>query len=244
EAGIVIVFSKRFTPILIIGFRHILGIPKKMFQNIIKKSLPVIINEGVWSLGMSAMALIYARISTTASAAVFIAETVRMIFTVLSFGVGNASAIMIGNLLGEGDRKKAIEYNTKFLQLNTILGMIMGGTVFVLAPFIVNGFYNLDREVADISIQTIRIIGIMLPFKFYNLVMIIGTFRAGGDTVFSMLIEAVSVWGVGVPAVYITGILMGIPVPYVVLAANADEVFKFFVGLPRVLSNKWAKTLV
>lgn len=244
EMVIIFAYSKIHASVLLVGWRDLLLVPGEMFRNVLKKSAPVIVNEGAWSLGMSAMALIYARISTSASAAVFIADTIRMIFTVISFGVGNASAVMIGNLLGEGRREEAIDYNKKFLLINTLLGFVMGALVFALAPFIVNQFYNLESEVSEIAISTIRVIGLMLPFKFYNLVMIIGTFRAGGDTVFSMLIEVFSVWGVGVPAVYITGIVMGIPIPFVVLAANLDEIFKFFVGLPRVLSNKWAKTLV
>lgn len=244
EAMMVIGYSKKYAQVLQIGCRDLLTVPREMFQNVLKKSAPVIVNEGVWSLGMSAMTLIYARISTTASAAVFIAETIRMVFTVISFGVGNASAVMIGNLLGDGKREEAIAYNKKFLQINTILGVLMGTAVYLLAPLIVNYFYRLDAEVSEIAIWTIRVIGMMLPFKFYNLVMIIGTFRAGGDTVFSMLLEAISVWGVGVPAVYITGLVIGIPIPYVVLAANLDEMFKFIVGTPRVISNKWAKTLV
>lgn len=244
EAAMIIGYSGKYARVLIIRWRDLFSVPRDLFQTVLKKCAPVIVNEGAWSLGMSAMTLIYARISTTASAAVFIAETIRMVFTVISFGVGNASAVMLGNLLGEGRRDEAIDYNKKFLQINTILGVLMGTTVYLLAPFIVNYFYRLDAEVSGIAIWTIRVIGLMLPIKFYNLVMIIGTFRAGGDTVFSMLIEAVGVWGVGVPAVYITGLIIGLPIPLVVLAANLDEVFKFFAGLPRVLSNKWAKTLV
>lgn len=244
ETAMIFGYSRRYAQVLLISPRDLFRVPGEMFCTVLKKSAPVIVNEGAWSLGMSAMALIYARISTAASSAVFIAETVRMVFTVISFGVGNASAVMIGNLLGDGKREAAIAYNKKFLQINTLLGILMGAAVYLLAPMIVNSFYDLEKDVSEIAISTIRVIGIMLPFKFFNLVMIIGTFRAGGDTVFAMAIEAFSVWGVGVPAVYITGMILGIPVPFVVLAANLDELFKFFVGFPRVISNKWAKTLV
>lgn len=244
EALIMVAYIRLYIPTLRISWSDFTSIPKDMLRNVLRKASPVIANEGLWSLGMSAMTLIYARISTGASAAFFIADTIRMIFTVLSFGVGNASAVMLGNALGEGKKELAVDYNKKFLLINTLLGIIMGAMVFILAPIIVLRLYDIEAEVAMMAIASLRVIGTMLPFKFFNIVMIIGTFRAGGDTVYSMLLEATGVWGVGVPAAYLAGLAFGLPVPLVVLASNMDEVFKFFVGIPRILSNKWAKTLV
>lgn len=236
--------SKKYTPVLGINLRDMLTIPRELFGRVVRKALPVIANEGFWSLGMAAITVIYAKISTQASAAIFVADTVRMIFTVISFGIGNAAAVMLGNALGSGEVEKAIDFNKKFLVINVILGFIMGACLASVSSLIVNNFYNLDADASSIAITALYILSLSLPMKFYNLVTITGTFRAGGDTIFSLIIETFGVWGVGVPMTYLTGIVLGLPIPWVVVAANADELFKVIAGTPRVLSNKWARRLV
>ncbi len=244
ELSLLIYLSQKLTPVLSIGIKDIFIIPKDLFNKVVKKALPVIANEGLWSLGMAAITVIYAKISTEASAAIFVADTVRMIFTVISFGVGNAAAVMLGNALGNGEIQKAIDYNKKFLTINVLLGIIMGTCLYLVSKFIVTTFYNLDESASSMAIAALHILAFSLPMKFYNLVTITGTFRAGGDTVFSLIIETFGVWGVGIPITYFTGLVLGLPLHWVVLAANADELFKVLAGTPRVLSNKWAKRLV
>ncbi len=243
EAGLLLLYIYRHLPILQIRICDFYTIPKKLLRDILKKAVPVILNEGFWSTGIATMTFIYARISTEASAAIFVCETIRMLFTAIAFGIGNSAAVLIGNTLGEGNKKLAIEYNAKYLVLSLLVGALMGLLIALSAKFIVTNFYNLTPETAALTISAVYMTSLIFPFKFYNLTMIVGTFRAGGDTVFSMLLEAVSVWLVAVPATYLAGLIFCLPLPLVVIISKSDEFFKFFVGLPRVLSGKWANIL-
>jgi putative MATE family efflux protein len=244
ELIIVIVGVYRFIPVLSVKASDFLGIKKETIKSVGKTALPVIFNEFFWSLGMTAYALVYARIGTEAVAAVMISNTVNNLFMVVGFGLGNASAVMLGNALGAGEIKRAIEYNKKFLALSVLLGIVIGALITLTAPFIVTKLYKLTPESYKITQMTLQILSVFIAFKFYNTIIIIGTLRSGGDTLFSMILEISCVWLIGVPLALIGAFVLKLPVFWVVAMVNIEEVCKVLFGLPRILSNKWAKKIV
>ncbi len=231
-------------PVLAVSFKNFFTISSDLVKKVGKTAFPVILNEGFWSLGMTAYALVYARIGTEAVAAVMITNTVNNLFMVVGFGLGNASSVMLGNTLGAGEIEKAIDYNKKFLALSIIGGVIVGALIMAIGPFLVRNLYQLTPESYDITLKTLFILALFMSFKFYNTIIVIGTLRSGGDTVYSMAMEITSVWLIGVPLAAIGGFVLELPVYWVVAMVNIEEVFKVLIGLPRLLSNKWAKRLV
>lgn len=231
-------------PVLAVSFKNFFTISSDLVKKVGKTAFPVILNEGFWSLGMTAYALVYARIGTEAVAAVMITNTVNNLFMVVGFGLGNASSVMLGNTLGAGEIEKAIDYNKKFLALSIIGGVIVGALIMAIGPFLVRNLYQLTPESYDITLKTLFILALFMSFKFYNTIIVIGTLRSGGDTVYSMAMEITSVWLIGVPLAALGGFVFKLPVYWVVAMVNIEEVFKVLIGLPRLLSNKWAKRLV
>ncbi len=65
---------------------------KSMTAKFVKIAFPVVINEILWSTGVTMYALVYGRMSTDAMAAMTITQTVEQIAFVLLIGVGNAAA--------------------------------------------------------------------------------------------------------------------------------------------------------
>ena len=231
-------------PVLAVSFKNFFTISSDLVKKVGKTAFPVILNEGFWSLGMTAYALVYARIGTEAVAAVMITNTVNNLFMVVGFGLGNASSVMLGNTLGAGEIDKAIDYNKKFLALSIIGGVIVGALIMAIGPFLIRNLYQLTPESYDITLKTLFILALFMSFKFYNTIIVIGTLRSGGDTVYSMAMEITSVWLIGVPLAALGGFVFKLPVYWVVAMVNIEEVFKVLIGLPRLLSNKWAKRLV
>lgn len=231
-------------PVLAVSMKDFFKIRLETVKLVGKTALPVILNEGFWALGMTAYALVYARIGTDAVAAVMITNTVNNIFMVVGFGLGNASSVMLGNTLGAGEIEKAIEYNKKFLSLSVLVGVVVGMLIVLLGPIIVTNLYNLTPESYETTIVTLKILAFFMAFKFYNTIIVIGTLRSGGDTLYSMIMELTCVWLVGVPMAIVGAFVFKWPVYWVVALVNVEEIVKVFVGLPRLVSKKWAKRLV
>ena len=87
------------------------------------------------------------------------------------------------------------------------------------------------------------IAGCMMPFRFFNTINIVGVLRAGGDTLFSMVLDGGSVWVIGVPCVALATLVLKLPIEGVFIFSFFEELFKIGVGLPRFLSGKWLNNL-
>ena len=63
--------------------------------------LPVLLNDVLWAMASLIYSVVYGRMGTGATAALQICNTVSNMFMVVGFGLASASAIMIGNSIGE-----------------------------------------------------------------------------------------------------------------------------------------------
>ncbi|MFA6906989.1 MAG: MATE family efflux transporter, partial [Sphaerochaeta sp.] len=83
-------------PVIAIRSRQAFVWNKKFVLHILPISLPVIINEIFWALGMTTYKIAYSRMGIEAIAAINVAESIGNLFFVVMMGVSNATLIMIG----------------------------------------------------------------------------------------------------------------------------------------------------
>lgn len=237
----VIVYGQRME--IAATLREMLDIPSTLFLQYIKTGLPVILNEGFWSLGMVMYTVAYARISTEAIASVQISNTIQSVFMVVAFGLGNACAVMLGNAIGAKEEEKALDYAAKFAILGPLVGILLGVMLFMSSGLILS-FFNISPEVYMNAKYILMIMSFFISFRIFNTILIIGILRSGGDTTFSLILELCSVWLLGVPIAFIGAILLKLPVYWVVALVSCEEIVKALVGIPRVVSKKWLRSVV
>jgi Na+-driven multidrug efflux pump len=73
--------------------------------------------------------------------------------------------------------------------------------------------------------------------------IVVGILRAGGDTRFSLFLDGIIIWIVGVPMAYLGAFVLGLPVYFVYLCAMSEEVTKWILGVNRYRSRKWINNL-
>jgi Na+-driven multidrug efflux pump len=73
--------------------------------------------------------------------------------------------------------------------------------------------------------------------------IVVGVLRAGGDTRFSMFIDGIIIWLVGVPMAYLGANVWHLPVHLVYLCAMSEEATKWILGINRYFSRKWIHNL-
>jgi MATE family, multidrug efflux pump len=212
------------------------------FRKTLKTSLPALLNEGVWSFGITTYNSIYAHIGTESIAAVNINSTIENMATVVFVGVAHASAIMIGNKIGEGHEEVAFDYGKRFLTLG-ILGAVIGGGLLIFLRGAILSLYNISSESFYFANQLMLFFALIFWVKVSNMITFIGVLRGGGDTRFCFLTELMAVWFVGVPAALIGATVFKLPVYYVYLLAALEEVSKFFIIQWRFRSKKWINNL-
>ncbi len=206
-------------------------------------TLPVILNESFWSLGMTMYSAAYARISTGAVAAVQISNTIQNLFMVVFFGLGNACAVMIGNKIGANEKVTAIKYANKFSIIGPLLGIVTGGIVIIISPYILK-LFKISSEVYSDAYKILIVMAIFMGIKVFNILLVVGILRSGGDTKFSMFLEIGSVWLIGVPLAFLGGLVWHLPVYIVVALVSLEEIIKTLIGIPRLISKKWVRNVV
>lgn len=216
---------------------------KSFLKNFFKITLPVILNEFMWALGTSIYNMAYKYSGTEAQAAVQISSTIQNLFMVTGTGAGFACSILLSNALGAGDIKKAISYSRKCIKISLILSIFMGIALLFLSDFILM-FFDVSDIVKEYAYYLFIIIAMGMVVKTYNYTTIAGILRSGGDTKFCLILDAAGVWLVGIPFSFLGSAVLGLPIYITVALVYMEEVLKFFISSKRVLSNKWAKTII
>ncbi|MGL4991981.1 MAG: MATE family efflux transporter [Sarcina sp.] len=223
--------------------KELLSFDFQFVKTYFKTSWSVIANELIWSVGMMAYSISFARIGTQAVASMQIATTINNLFMVVAIGIAVASCVMIGNKIGAGQENIAKDYAIKIGILSPIIGFIIGIGLWIFAPLVVKPF-NISQETATSTIAVLRLIGIFAPIRTFNVVMIIGVLRGGGDTTFSMLVQAGTIWLYSVPAAFIGAAIIGLPLLAVYFIICSEEFIKLFFDIYRLKSGKWIKNII
>ena len=205
--------------------------------------MPVVANETLWGLGMSVYNAVFGRIGREVVAASQISKNIEQILTALCIGVGSAAAVMVGKKIGEGNKSGAWIYAKRLVFISTALGAAVGVVLLLLSKIVLMP-YNVSDVAREYAMQFLIVLSIAMPFKMFNYVNIVGVLRGGGDTVYCFILDMCAVWLIGVPFVYLTGLWLGLPVIFVIISLNSEEVVKGIVGFRRFKSKKWINDLV
>ena len=212
---------------------------KKFF----KVSLPVIGNEFAWSLGVFMYDVAYQFTGTAGQGAFQISDSIQHMFMLTAISIGAASAVMIANHLGAGERDLAIKNSKKCVAVGTVVVTFMAILLFLLGPLIVST-YNVAEDVQNLAATNMGIIAISMLPRTINYYYIISILRQGGDTVFCLLLDTGSVWLIGIPLAFLGAYVLGLPIYWVLAMVYVEEGIKFFFARARVRRGKWANTLV
>jgi MATE family, multidrug efflux pump len=211
-------------------------------RKVIKPLLPVMLNELFWALGITTYNIIYGRMGTGSFAAMNIVSTIQQVAFVVFIGISNATSVFVGNRIGAGKDDEAYLYAGRSIGLGVMGGLVIGLLlVLVKVPFL--AMYNVSPEVIDSAGKVINIIALFLWIRVNNMTIVVGILRAGGDTRFSLFLDGIIIWIVGVPMAYLGANVFHFPVHFVYLCAMSEEATKWVLGMLRYRSRKWINNL-
>lgn len=215
---------------------------KELVTKVLKSSLPVVVNEFFWGLGVNVYFSFYARISTTAAAAAAAVSPVDSFLFITICAMGDAGGVLIGNELGRGRVGRALEIARLALWVNGISAFLLGGTVVLIRNRVLAA-YALTPGALEAAAAILIICGATLPVRAMNYTMIIGILRSGGDVVTCMLIDVCSVWFVGLPVTALLALTFKQPIAIVYLGVCAEWLSTFILSGLRTRSKKWLNVL-
>ena len=212
-------------------------------RHILKISMPVVLNETLWSTGVTMYAVILGNIGVAQYAAYSVANIIERIGMVFSQGMANAGAIIIGKTVGAGKKDKAYEYSGTMLLFTTCAGAVLC-VLIILSRGLFVSIFEIDAVTKEMAKAIIVFVGFVVLCKSYNMVSIVGVLRGGGDIRYAMLCDVLPMWLLSIPLSFALSKYTSLSVEYIYCALLVpDEIIKAVAGLIRFKSKKWIKNI-
>ena len=203
-------------------------------------SVPVIFSDFLLGTGNSMVSVVIGHISTSFVAANSILTMIQRLSSVMTQGVGQASAVLTGNRVGNGEVEKAVEEGRTMIVLSFLLGLVTGGIILLIGPAIINA-YSIPAQTRDIAMQLLAAISLMVVFQSLQSVLTKGILRGGGDTRYCMIVDAGFLWLVSIPFGWIGGVMIGTSAFITYILLKLDWIIKVVLCLRRFHSRVWIK---
>ena len=151
---------------------------------------------------------------------------------------------MTGKTIGEGDSSGAYKLAKKFVIMTPIIGLVTGA-VFIVIRNPVLSLLDIETQAAfDLASKLVLLYCLWLPIRNIPYTLIVGTFRAGGDTKIGIIYDCVSLYLLGVPVVALLGMIIKVDFEYLILAMYfCEDIPKSLMSIYRFRSKKWIKNL-
>jgi putative MATE family efflux protein len=208
---------------------------------ILKTSLPLVLNESIFSLAMMGIMMNYGYVSEEKLACLTVVNNISQLFFILNKGSGPAVGVMVGGELGKGDFAAAQE-NARLSLYTVVLTTFVGAVPLAQLAGQIPAYYHLEGELAALCTQMIRancVIGTIssLTMTFYNIL------RMGGDTVAVFCQDGLFYLVVILPVSYIFSHLVPLPFFWLYVVVNGMNDVKALVGYYFYRKKKWLHKL-
>ena len=213
-----------------------------LLHEYIRISIPVLISDSLLALGHNAVAMVMGRIGTAFVSATSVTMVTQQLSSVLTQGVSNASSIITGHTMGEGDFDKAQKQGYAFLFMSFVIGCFAALVILVLRAPIIN-FYQVSPEAKAIAWELMDAILIIVIFQSMSSILTKGVLRAGGDTKFLMAGDILFLWVASIPLGYLAGLVFHWPAFWIYTFLKIDQVIKCVWCFFRLKSGKWMKKI-
>ncbi len=244
EAGYVIIWSHlhRHTHTYMKGLYRTLLIPFRLFKKFFVKGLPILVNETMWSGGMATLSQCYSVRGLSVVAGLNIANTIYNLFSIVFIALGDAIAIIVGQLLGAGKLKEAKDADAKLIVFSVLSCFGVSILMVLIAPLFPS-LYNTSAQAREIATQFIFAQAIFMPqMAFIHATYF--TLRSGGKTIVTFVFDSFYMWIITVPVAFLLSRYTGISAVYIFASVQIADWIKCIIGYTLVKKGVWIQNIV
>ena len=219
-----------------------MAIPGNVVKKIIIKGTPLLFNETFWAAGMASLAGCYSLKGLNVVAALNISNTIANLFNISFVAMGEAVAIIVGQILGAGDMKNARETDTKLIVFSVLLCTGVAVVMFAIAPVFPN-FYNTSGDIRLMAMRLIMITALFIP-QSALLNALYFTLRSGGKTVIAFFFDSVFTWCVNVVTAFSLAKFTTLSILWIYFFVQLTDSLKAIIGFILVKKGVWLHNIV
>ncbi len=215
---------------------------RELLKKITVVTVPLMLNEALWSGGMAMLNQCYSTRGLDVVAAVNIVSTINNVFSVSFVAFGSAIGIILSQMLGAGEKENAKKASSRLLFFAVFFVTFVGVIMMFFAPHFPKIFKTSD-EIRNLAATLIIIMAAFMPVHaFVNACYF--TLRSGGKTGITFLFDSGFVWIVSVPLAFVLSRFTGVPIVPMYAIILAADIIKCIVGYAFMKKGVWLNTVV
>ena len=218
---------------------------RALARDFLRTAAPVIVINGLWGVSTALQTVILGHMEASTSGAIAANSMATTLFSILktaSVGAASVAAILIGGAVGSGDLGRVKSY-TKIMQVMFLLiGLITSAALYFLRGPILS-LYSMRPQTKEMASQFLLVLCVTGVGTAYQMPVITGIIRGGGDARFGMINDLVTIWGLVVPLSLLAAFRFQWPPVAVMACLNADQILKCAAGAVKVNRYRWVKQL-
>lgn len=244
EMLIVVVWAHLHTERLpyIPGLYRRLRVPKALAGQVLLLGAPLLVNELLWSGGMTMLNQCYSLRGLEVVSAFNISSTVGNLFFCAFIAMGDAISILVGQLLGAGELERAVDEDRKLIAFSVTLSLIVTGVMALVAPLIPR-LYNTTDTVRLLAVRLLLICAAFTPLHAYSNACYF-TLRSGGKTLITFVFDSLFVWVLQIPVAFVLSRFTDVPILPMYAIVEAMNLIKCVMGIVMLKSRRWVVNLV
>ena len=217
-------------------------VPKWLMGEILRKGMPLMANEFLWSSGTAILNQCYSTRGLDVVAAVNITSTLWNLTSVVFLSMGTVTAIIIGQMLGADKPAGEVRDTCKKLLAATVASCVVFGGLTIVLSGMFPQLYNTTPQVRTLAATLICVIAAVMPFQGFAQVTYFAI-RAGGKSFITFMFDAGFMWLVSVPLIYILSRFTQVPIVPLYAMSHCTMILKCVVGALMLKSDAWIQNL-
>ncbi|MBQ1552195.1 MAG: MATE family efflux transporter, partial [Clostridia bacterium] len=222
------------------GAYRSLYVPGRLVLDCIRKGTPLLVNEALWSGGQATLTQCYSVRGLSVVSALNISQTIANVFNVAFIAMGMATAIIMGQKIGELGESHSKELKEEAWRLTffSVILCVFSAALMMMVSGVFPKIYNTTGEIRALATGLILIAAAFMPVHAFNNAAYF-IIRSGGKTFITFLFDSCFCWAISVPAAFLLSRFTGLSTENMFFAVQTLELIKNVSGLVLVHRGRW-----
>lgn len=225
ELVVLIIYIIKKEKQLHLSIRSYLQHDRVLSGDYFRVTAPMLVVQGLWGVNTALQTVILGHMTAAAIAANSVASTIFMMVKSMAVGAASTASIIIGNTIGTGDIALVKKYSGRLQRIFVVIGLVSGLLLFLIRVPILQ-LYDLSASTKEMANTFLIILSVVVIGMSYQMPTNNGIIRGGGNAMFVVKMDLVSIWMIVLPLSFIMAFVVKASPIVVVCCLNADQIFK------------------